>query len=79
MVNTHSGSIVGRILGDRKSKNNEKEAYELGTRAFHEGKSSVPAQNKEVLEMIRGKEIGEGTPILKAYSKGWHQANLRQK
>ena len=78
MVNTHSGNVIGRILGD-KSKNNEREAYELGTKAFHEGRSSVPAQNKEILELIKGKEIGEGTPILKAYSKGWHQANLRQK
>jgi len=52
-------------------------AYKLGERAYKMGKSSVPAQDSELMELMRGKKLGEGTPILEQWIKAWHDANLR--
>ena len=55
----------------------------LGTDAFKAGKGSAPCLNKEVMEMLTGRPVGE-TPkgeassieIMDAYSNSWHAANL---
>jgi hypothetical protein len=55
----------------------------LGTAAYKNGNKCIPAQDAELLEMFRGREIGE-TPegeastihLLKIWQKAWHEANL---
>lgn len=51
----------------------------LGTIAFNEGLSSAPCQDAELLKVIglhEKKEMGDSMPILDAWIKSWHAANL---
>ncbi len=51
----------------------------LGTIAFNEGRSSAPCQDPELLKVIaqhEKKEMGSCIPLLKAWTKSWHAANL---
>ena len=53
----------------------------LGTIAFNEGRSAVPAHDPELLKVIgqhEKKEMGASIPILKAWIASWHAANLAQ-
>jgi len=60
-----------------------KKAKNLGKLAFDNGIDCVPALNKEIMNIIAGRNIGE-TPegeastmdILKAYINGWMLANM---
>lgn len=57
----------------------EERAYELGQKAFREGKKCVPVHDPEMMKMIeenKGGEVGDSIPILEAWSAGWHEANL---
>jgi hypothetical protein len=80
----------GRNPSKTKTKN-QKETYKmktetaiitaavLGTIAFNEGRSSVPAHDPELLKVIGQrdkKEMGAGILILKAWTASWHAANL---
>ncbi|GAB6564709.1 hypothetical protein [Bacillus cereus] len=52
-------------------------AYSLGVKAQKNGKTRVPALDKDLGEnCLKGTEIGEGIPILKAWTRGWDDANL---
>lgn len=50
----------------------------LGTKAFHEGRKSIPAQDNELLQLIAqnpNKEIGSSISLLTAWSIAWHLSN----
>lgn len=51
----------------------------LGTIAFNEGRKAVPAHDKALMDIIsqhEDKEFGACIPILAAWTKSWHAANL---
>jgi hypothetical protein len=53
----------------------------LGTIAFNEGRTAVPAHDPELLKVIgqhEKKEMGASILILKAWIASWHAANLAQ-
>ena len=54
------------------------EAYNMGQQAHRDGRSSAPAQDPNILELIRANSTGVGSsiPLLEAWAKGWHEANL---
>jgi len=54
-----------------------KEASELGTKAFNEGRKAIPAWDKELTKLQNGLELGNklNTKLLKAWLKAWHTAN----
>ena len=60
------------ILGSPK----ERQAYDLGVKAFHDGKKAVPALDQNLLPLLKGNKVGEGLPVIKAWANGWHTANL---
>jgi hypothetical protein len=52
-------------------------AYSLGVTAFKNGLKCIPAADKNLLEnCITGCQVGESIPYLKAWTEGWHDANL---
>jgi hypothetical protein len=54
-------------------------AEKLGRQAFLEGRPAIPAldaQLRERGELLKGLKVGEGVPIMLAWLKGWHKANL---
>lgn len=51
-------------------------AADLGRKAFFEGKKSVPAHDKDLMELMRGNKVGEGIAVLDAWANAWHRANL---
>jgi hypothetical protein len=52
-------------------------AYSLGVTAFKNGKMRVPAWDKTLAEnCLKDCKVGEGTPYLKEWLKGWDDANL---
>lgn len=55
------------------------QASKLGKQAFLQGKSSTPIQDKELVKLISenpDKTIGASTPIIDAWIKSWHKANV---
>ncbi len=50
----------------------------LGTIAHNEGKTSTPAHDKNLINLVAENSTGMGwsIPILKAWSQSWHAANL---
>lgn len=50
-------------------------AQVFGQQAFVNGKAAVPAQDKNVMDLLKGNKVGEGAPVLKAWLTGWHEAN----
>ena len=62
----------------KKAENVEKveKARELGRLAFERGAKSIPALDPELLKLLEGNKLGEGLPILEAWTNGWHKANL---
>lgn len=56
---------------------NTNEAQIIGRNAYLAGESSAPALNPEIVEAISALPIGGGAAkIMKAFVKGWHDANL---
>jgi hypothetical protein len=56
------------------------DAYKLGTSAFKQGLMAIPAQDVELMPLIK-KNNGQTKvvlAILNAWSKGWHTANLQE-
>lgn len=53
-------------------------AQVLGTIAFNNGKSRVPALNQELRDFMAEKniQVGEGIPVMKAFIAGWDNTNL---
>ena len=54
-----------------------KKASKLGTKAFKDGKKAVPAHDKELMKLMKGLKVGEGTGIMDAWIKAWHKENLK--
>ena len=60
-----------------------KKALELGKQAFLGGKTSVPIHDKALMDLLRstisipGEYFNNTLPLLEAWSKGWHQENLK--
>lgn len=53
-------------------------SYEYGRLAFEKGKKCVPAWDKDFCEnILAGLKNGESIKYLKAWSKGWTDANLK--
>ena len=53
-------------------------AYNMGIKAFNEGKKAVPAQDENFLKTcLTDCKVGEGLPYIKAWTKGWHEMNLK--
>ena len=52
-------------------------AYAFGKAACTRGVQCAPALDLRNLEPpLKGNKVGEGIPVLKAWSRGWHSANL---
>lgn len=50
-------------------------AFELGKKAWNEGKKRAPAQNNDIIKMLEGKQDGQSLPILDAFIRGWDSQN----
>lgn len=50
-------------------------AYRLGQEAYRRGVECSPVLDPELMTLIKG-PVGSNTGILKAWQKGWIQANL---
>ena len=48
----------------------EKIAFNLGCKAFHNGKPCIPALDKDLLSELLGLKVGEGAPLLRAWIRG---------
>lgn len=52
-------------------------AHEFGRLAFQTGKPRIPAQDWNAMNMLTGKDVGEGIHILNAWLQGWDTENLK--
>jgi hypothetical protein len=54
------------------------QAKEIGRQAYTDGKPCAPACSKEIMEALKGKEVGDkyNMKIMKAFQSGWVAANL---
>jgi len=48
----------------------------LGAKAFADGKPATPALNADIDPLLADLKVGEGIPILKAYTDAWMAANI---
>lgn len=48
----------------------------LGHTAFKKGIKSVPCLDPKLMDLISGLKNGASIPVMKAWSKAWHLANL---
>lgn len=48
----------------------------LGQQAFVAGKSAASCMDEKFLELLGDSKVGESLPILQAWARGWHNANL---
>lgn len=62
--------IRALVIHERTQK-----AAELGKEAFDKGLKAVPALDKNLAPLLKGLQVCEGLPILKAWNKGFHAAN----
>ena len=59
-------------------------SYEMGVQGFNNGIHSAPAMNPEFMATVPNCAFGDDKGVklrikmYKAYSKGWHTANLSQ-
>ena len=52
-------------------------AAKLGHDAYHAGKLSVPALDPQLMQHLKGFNIGEGgLEVITAWADAWHKANL---
>lgn len=55
-----------------KDKKLLQQAYDLGAKAFKDGKMLVPAWDKEFLDKcLKNCQLGEGIPYLKKWQQGY--------
>ena len=64
--------------GKKLSSKDEAKWRALGAKAFKRGLKSVPFKDKAVRDAVEAGsgEIGSSIPLMDAWSKGWHQANM---
>lgn len=67
MAQTRKEQIEDKVLA----------AAVLGTIAFNEGRS-VPCFDPKLMDLLNGLRVGEGLPVLKAWTRSWDAANLAQ-
>jgi hypothetical protein len=48
----------------------------LGAQAFKDGLRRVPVTDKNLNALLAGNQVGEGLPVLKAWTQAWDKANL---
>jgi hypothetical protein len=49
----------------------------LGTVAFNKGLKAIPCQDSDLMELLKGLEIGSGSvKIMKAWLNSWTNANI---
>lgn len=53
----------------------EKAAYDVGVKAHKAGKRAIPAQDKNVMDLMR-KNPGNAIRLMDAWTQGWHKSNL---
>ena len=60
------------------NKPNTQQAKTFGSIAFARGISHAPALDSNMMEMLKGRKVGDprSIPEMKAWSRGWHEANL---
>lgn len=84
-INFLSGLARNRVkkegsnqVDEAKMSDKDKEAYEIGKKAFKDGKKAIPALDKELMDLIRKTSTGIGSSksVLKMWSKGWVDASL---
>ena len=54
-------------------------AETFGMIAFAAGMQAAPCLDKNIMEMVENnpdKKMGASLPLLKAWNRGWHKANL---
>ena len=86
----HHGKLMGKFkdapkkehseFADKNNKSLEEIAKELGAKAFAAGRKAIPIQDPELMKLLeenKGKEVGSSSGILEAWSKGFHEANLK--
>ena len=54
-------------------------AYLIGKQTFNNDGSAVPAQSKELRKILKDVKVGKGTPIIKAFIRGFVNAQMLQK
>lgn len=59
------------------------QAATYGTMAFNAGKTATPCHDRNLMEMLKGRSIGEkreeeatSIELMDAWSKAWHAANM---
>ncbi len=53
-------------------------SFQLGQKAFHDGKKAMAAHDPEFLnKVITGLKVGESLPYIKEWNRGWHTENLK--
>jgi hypothetical protein len=53
-------------------------AFELGVKAFNNGRKCIPACDQELLDtFLKETKVGEGLPYIKAWIRGWTYTNLK--
>lgn len=63
---THNAELISRCM-------------EMGKAAFHAGIMAVPAKDKNLIALLeenRYQPMGWAIEPMKAWSRGWHRANL---
>ena len=72
-------SLSPKIQKKIIEKNDKKKAAELGKKAFLNGKKSIPAHDAELMQMLKGRSVGEAynTEIMDAWLKAWNEENLK--
>jgi hypothetical protein len=53
-------------------------AYHLGKKAFHDRIKAAPCMDKEMMELIKGGEVGKCSSLLNEWLKGWTEENLKE-
>jgi hypothetical protein len=70
--------IYEKYLTEGIDKKTLAKASKLGAGAFKKGMKSIPAQDKELMKLLKGLPVGGGgASIMDAWSKAWHKENLK--
>lgn len=64
------------LTGLQHARTVETEAEQMGREAFAAGIPAASARDPAVMLLLAGLKPGEALPVLDAWSRGWHAANL---
>jgi len=73
------GVLAATKVLAKASTPQEKQADKLGREAFHAGKKRIPAQDLNLMKLIKSLNgpIGSSLPLLDAWLAGWDEENLK--